>query len=88
MTQTGTDGEWATYKQWTDHGAQVRKGKRSAHVIKWVTRKTQTDDQPATASDSLEVRQLSPRVCSVINAHQVDNQDTQPGTTRATPADD
>ena len=40
-------GEWATYRQWTDHGAQVRKGERSAQVIKWVTRKTQADDQPA-----------------------------------------
>jgi len=54
-------GEWATYKQWTDHGAQVRKGERSAHVIKWVTRNTQPDDQPTGGGDSREVRQLLPR---------------------------
>ena len=78
-------GEWATYKQWTDHGAQVRKGERSAHVIKWVTRKTRTDDQPASGGDSREVRQLLPRVYSVFNAHQVDGHDAQPDTAPATP---
>ena len=81
-------GVWATYKQWTDHGAQVRKGERSAHVIKWVTRKTNADDQSATSGEAHETRQLLPRVYSVFNAHQVDGHDTQTDTAPATPATD
>ncbi len=81
-------GEWATYKQWTDHGAQVRKGERSAQVIKWVTRKTQADDQPPADGESREVRQLLPRVYAVFNAHQVDGYDAQPLTVADTPADE
>ncbi|MCP3876804.1 MAG: DUF1738 domain-containing protein, partial [Sulfitobacter sp.] len=79
-------GEWATYTQWTDHGAQVRKGERSAQVIKWVTRKTQADDRPAADGESRDVRQLLPRVYAVFNAHQVDGYDTQLSTAPATPA--
>ena len=79
-------GEWATYKQWTEHGAQVRKGERSAHVIKWVTRKTQADDPPRTDGDPQDVRQMLPRVYAVFNAHQVDGHDTAPETAPATPA--
>lgn len=81
-------GEWATYKQWADHGAQVRKGERSAQVIKWVTRKTQSDDQPVGDGDTREVRQRLPRVYAVFNAHQVDGYDAQPLTTADTPADE
>jgi antirestriction protein ArdC len=81
-------GEWATYKQWTDHGAQVRKGERSAQVIKWVTRKTQGDDQPVADGESREVRQLLPRVYAVFNAHQVDGYDAHPLTVADTPADE
>ena len=81
-------GEWATYKQWTTQGAQVRKGERSAHVIKWVTRKTQADGQPTNGGDSREVRQLLPRVYSVFNAHQVDGHGAQADPAPATPADE
>src|SRR5471030_3325797 len=28
-------GEWATYQQWQDHGAQVRKGEKSTLVVFW-----------------------------------------------------
>jgi len=80
-------GEWATYKQWADHGAQVRKGERSAQVIKWVTRNTQADDQPAADGDAREVRRLLPRVYAVFNAHQVDGYEAQPFTVADTPAD-
>ena len=56
-------GEWATYKQWADHGAQVRKGERSAQIIKWVTHKTTDNDQtPAADGEQRETRRLLPRV--------------------------
>ena len=28
-------GEWGTYKQWQEHGAQVRKGEKSTTVVFW-----------------------------------------------------
>src|ERR1700745_1102489 len=28
-------GEWGTYKQWQDRGAQVRKGEKAATVVYW-----------------------------------------------------
>ena len=30
-----TSGTWATFKQWKELGAQVRKGEKSAHVVFW-----------------------------------------------------
>jgi len=30
-----TSGTWATFKQWQEMGAQVRKGEKSAHVVFW-----------------------------------------------------
>ena len=73
----GPTGEWATYKQWADHGAQVRKGERSAQIIKWVTHKTTDNDQtPAADGEQRETRRLLPRVYAVFNAHQVDGYDS------------
>ena len=82
-------GEWATYKQRAKHGTQVRKGERSAQVIKWVTHKT-TDNDHATLTiegEKLETRRLLPRVYVVFNAHQVDGYDAQPVTVTDTPTD-
>lgn len=79
-------GEWATYKQWANHDAQVRKGERSSHIIKWITRKT--TNEPNNSNDDTEAPgQLLPRVYAVFNAHQVDGHDTQPAPTPTTPAD-
>ena len=79
-------GEWATYKQWADHGAQVRKGERSAQIIKWVTHKTTDNDHtPAADGEQRETRRLLPRVYAVFNAHQVDGYDAQPVTITDTP---
>lgn len=65
-------GWWATYKQWADLDAQVRKGERSARIVKWVPAKTK-DNQPAPTGDHEENRRtLVPRVYSVFNAAQVD----------------
>ena len=56
-------GWWATYKQWADLDAQVRKGERSARIVKWVPAKTK-DDQPAPAGDDKNPRTLVPRAVS------------------------
>jgi antirestriction protein ArdC len=63
-------GEWATYTQWQERGAQVRKGEKSTLVVFWKfangTRETD-DDTPAAGS-----RLLFTRGYSVFNAAQVD----------------
>jgi antirestriction protein ArdC len=65
-------GEWGTYKQWQERGAQVRKGKKATLVVFWKFANTSTaadhgDDQPANGS-----RLLFSRGYSVFNAAQVD----------------
>jgi antirestriction protein ArdC len=65
-------GEWATYQQWQDRGAQVRKGEKSTTVVFWKfanqSRESQEDnEQPANGS-----RLLFTKGYSVFNAAQVD----------------
>lgn len=66
-------GEWGTYKQWQERGAQVRKGEKATLVVFWKfangSAETQEggDDQPVSGS-----RLLFTRGYSVFNAVQVD----------------
>ena len=67
-------GEWATYPQWQERGAQVRKGEKSASVAFW-----KFADGRAESQDSDEPEQISSRsrllFCReyhVFNAAQVD----------------
>jgi antirestriction protein ArdC len=66
-------GEWGTYKQWQERGAQVRKGEKSTCVVFWKfangnDENQDGDDQPASSS-----RLLFTRGYSVFNAAQVDD---------------
>src|SRR6185369_13280899 len=38
-------GEWATYQQWQDSGAQVRKGEKSTLVVFWKFAKSDAEAQ-------------------------------------------
>src|SRR3984957_3130443 len=66
-------GEWGTYAQWQERGAQVRKGEKSTTVVFWKfangTAENQDGDenQPSTGS-----RLLFTRGYAVFNAAQVD----------------
>ena len=64
-------GEWGTYKQWQERGAQVRKGEKSATVVFWKfansATESQEDDTPASGS-----RLIFTRGYSVFNSAQVD----------------
>ena len=64
-------GEWATYKQWQERGAQVRKGEKSTTVCFWKwshsPTETQDGDEPKTGSHLLFTKGYS-----VFNAQQVD----------------
>jgi len=65
-------GEWGTYQQWQDRGAQVRKGEKATLVVFWKfandAKETQEDGEH-TASRS---RLLFTRGYSLFNAAQVD----------------
>jgi antirestriction protein ArdC len=66
-------GEWATYQQWQERKAQVRKGEKATTVVFWKFANTSTEAQdegeehPAGSS-----RLLFTRGYSVFNAAQVD----------------
>jgi antirestriction protein ArdC len=66
-------GEWATYPQWQERGAQVRKGEKATLVVFWKfangSAETQDDGEEHTVSSS---RLLFTRGYSVFNAAQVD----------------
>ena len=66
-------GEWGTYQQWLDKGAQVRKGEKSTTVVFWKfaheSAETQDDGAEAPAGRS---KLLFMRGYSVFNAAQVD----------------
>jgi antirestriction protein ArdC len=72
-------GEWATYQQWQEHGAQVRRGEKATLVVFWKfansTAETQEDGEEATVSSS---RLLFTRGYSVFNAAQVDGYKPKP----------
>ena len=66
-------GEWGTYKQWQERGAQVRKGEKSTTVVFWKfannAQESQDDGDEHPSSGS---RLLFTRGYSVFNAAQVD----------------
>ena len=66
-------GEWATYQQWQERKAQVRKGEKATTVVFWKfansSAETQENGEEHTVSSS---RLLFTRGYSVFNAGQVD----------------
>src|SRR5713101_8000687 len=64
-------GEWATYQQWLEKGAQVRKGEKGTTVCFWkFANNTESDDGEDTPKSGS--RLLFTRGYSVFNAAQVD----------------
>jgi len=71
-------GEWGTYQQWQERGAQVRKGEKATLVVFWkfANSAAETDDgedMPQSGS-----RLLFTRGYSVFNAAQVDGYTSKP----------
>jgi antirestriction protein ArdC len=64
-------GEWATYQQWQDKGAQVRKGEKATLVVFWKFANDSGESQE-DGTDSGRSRLLFTRGYSVFNAAQVD----------------
>jgi antirestriction protein ArdC len=66
-------GEWATYQQWQDKGAQVRKGEKATLVVLWKFANDAGESQDDGAeSNAGRSRLLFTRGYSVFNAAQVD----------------
>ena len=65
-------GEWATYQQWQDKGAQVRKGEKSTLVVFWKFANDRGESQSDSDSPASGSRLLFTRGYSVFNAAQVD----------------
>ena len=66
-----TSGTWATFKQWQEMGAQVRKGEKSAHVVFWkfFDREQRAEGEgPAKSGDRIPMA----RDYWIFNADQVD----------------
>ena len=66
-------GEWATYQQWLERGAQVRKGEKATTVVFWkfANGSAESDDSDETPKAGGS-RLLFTRGYSVFNAAQVD----------------
>jgi len=77
---------WATYKQWTEIGGQVRKGETSTQIVKWVPkrRKDNDEDRPTTPDGKpmMSLNDLKPpmvpKVYNVFNVAQVDDWESPP----------
>jgi antirestriction protein ArdC len=71
-------GEWGTYNQWQERGAQVRKGEKATTVVFWkfANNAAETDDGDDTPKSGS--RLLFTRGYSVFNATQVDGYAPKP----------
>ncbi len=67
-----TSNKWATYKQWKEIGAQVRKGEKSSQIIFY---KTLTTEEKNEAGDTEEHKIPMLKLYNVFNANQVDDFD-------------
>ena len=65
-------GQWATYKQWAELGAQVKKGEKGAPVVFWKA----IDIEPEEDNEEAETRMFA-RWSTVFNADQVEGYDVQ-----------
>ena len=76
-------GEWGTYQQWRERGAQVRKGEKSTLVVFWkfASDSGESDDGDTPKASSSQL--LFTREYSVFNACQVDGYTPKPDAERS-----
>src|SRR5437016_9717545 len=71
-------GEWGTYQQWQERGAQVRKGEKATLVVFWKFANSSADSQDGDEHEQGRSRLLFTRGYSVFNAAQVDGHTAKP----------
>lgn len=64
-------GLWGTYRQWSERGAQVRKGERASSVVFWKPIDSRASGEADDAEDSYQQRFFA-RGYAVFNADQVE----------------
>ncbi len=67
MKQGYVSGIWATYRQWRDMGAQVKKGSKGVQIVFW----KKIEAEPAEDNENQETRMFA-RYSTVFNAGQVE----------------
>jgi antirestriction protein ArdC len=70
--------EWATYRQWNELDAQVRKGERSTIVVFWNFFDSETDERQDETEDTATRPRCFARAYHVFNAVQVDGYQVKP----------
>ena len=74
--------KWATYKQWQESGAQVKKGEKSSSIVFWKIFDPQQPDEaapaPQGAAGEEHNRRMMARSYSVFNAEQVEGYQAPP----------
>jgi antirestriction protein ArdC len=77
---------WATFKQWQELGAQVRKGERGSLIVKygeWVPKQADAQSKPDNGSDDdAGGKRLFAKAAYVFNAQQVDGYSIAPAAPR------
>jgi antirestriction protein ArdC len=71
-------GEWGTYQQFQEHGAQVRKGEKATTVIYWKFAHDTTEAQDGEENTATAARLLFVKGYSVFNGAQVDGHTPKP----------
>jgi antirestriction protein ArdC len=72
QTKGYDSGEWATYQQWLERGAQVRKGEKATLVVFWKFANSAAEAQEDGDTPTSGSRLLFTKGYSVFNAAQVD----------------
>ena len=70
--------EWATYRQWNELGAQVRKGERSTIVVFWKFFDSETEELQEDTDETPARPRWFARAYHVFNAAQVDGYQATP----------
>ena len=77
---------WATFKQWQELGAHVRKGEKGSLIVKygeWVPKQAGADAKPDNGSDDdAGGKRLFAKAAWVFNAQQVDGYEIAPAVPR------
>ena len=73
-----SSGRWATYRQWTAAGAQVRKGAKATPIIFWKTSTGATSCADDDEDTGTRPSRLIARIYSVFNGDQVEGAEPLP----------
>jgi antirestriction protein ArdC len=76
---------WATYKQWEELGAQVRKGEKGSLIVKygeWIPKDARDDAKSGNGDDEDGAKRLYAKAAYVFNVQQVDGFAIEPAVPR------